>query len=106
MTIARRLLILLAVPLVGLLALGVLTRMQLENIEERTRFVAEKQVPSLAALGNISRSYAELRVDVRSFVLARNQVELAVARSGFDEREAELGRLLRQYADSLISDEI
>jgi signal transduction histidine kinase/DNA-binding response OmpR family regulator/CHASE3 domain sensor protein len=105
MTIAKRLTILLAVPLVALVGLGAFTRLELSKIEARSRFVAEKQVPCLAALGNISRSYAELRVDVRSFVLATNQVELASARSAFDESEAELSRLLHLYADSMISDE-
>src|SRR5512140_1161760 len=105
MTIAKRLIILLAVPLVALLGLGVFTRLQLSKVETRSRFVAETQIGSLAALGNISRSFSELRVNVRSYLLATNQSEQAKARSAFDAGEAEVQRLLRQYADSLISDE-
>jgi signal transduction histidine kinase/CheY-like chemotaxis protein/HPt (histidine-containing phosphotransfer) domain-containing protein/HAMP domain-containing protein len=105
MTIAKRLTFLLAVPLVALVGLGVFTRLELSTIEARSRFVVERQVAALAALGNISRSYAELRVDVRSFLLATNQVELASARSAFEGSETELNRLLRQYADSTIADE-
>ena len=66
MTIAKRLILLLAVPLLALLGLGIFSRLQLANIEERSRFVAESQVESLAMLGNVSRSFAELRVYVRS----------------------------------------
>src|SRR5215210_5331541 len=69
MTIAKRLTFLLAVPLMALVALGVFTRVELSKIEARSRFEAEKQVPGLAALGNTSRSYAELRVNLRSFLL-------------------------------------
>ena len=56
MTIARRLIILAAVPLVVLLGLGFFTWNQLARVETRTRYAAELQVQSLAALGNISRN--------------------------------------------------
>jgi EAL domain-containing protein (putative c-di-GMP-specific phosphodiesterase class I) len=52
---------LLAVPLLALIGLGVFSRLQLSTIEAQSRFVAELQIPSLAALGNISRTLAELR---------------------------------------------
>jgi hypothetical protein len=67
MTIARRLMILVALPLLILTGLGIFTKVQLAGIETRSRFVAETQVGSLAALGNISRSFAELRVSVRGW---------------------------------------
>ena len=105
MTIAKRLIILLAVPLVALLALGIFTRVELSRIEERARFVAVSQIGSLAVLGNVSRSFAELRVNVRSYVLATNAAQRASARALFDEDEQEVTRLIQQYGDSLISDE-
>jgi len=105
MTIAKRLIILLAVPLLALVGLGVFTRIQLSQVETRSLYVAETQIGSLAALGDISRSFTELRVNVRSYLLATNQVERAKARSLFDADEMELQRLLGQYADGLILDE-
>ena len=66
MTIAKRLIILLAVPLVALLGLGVFTRIQLARIEARSRFVAESRIVALATVGNLSRGFSELRVNVRS----------------------------------------
>jgi two-component system, sensor histidine kinase and response regulator len=105
MTIAKRLIILLALPLLALVGLGLFTRLQLSKVETRSRYVAETQIGSLAALGNISRTFPELRVQVRSYLLATNPVEQAKARSAFDVGEADLQRLLGQYADSLISDE-
>jgi two-component system, sensor histidine kinase and response regulator len=102
MTIAKRLIILLAVPLVALLGLGVFTRLQLSKVEERSRFVAESRTPALATLGNLSRSFSELRVNVRSHLLATNPVQRTAARALFDEDEREVTRLLRQYEDNLV----
>src|SRR5215469_3680340 len=105
MTIAKRLILLLAVPIVALLSLGLLTRLELSRVEESSRFVADTQVPSLATLGELSRTFVELRVSVRNFILATNQAQQAEARSVFDSGEAKVNLLLQQYADHLISDE-
>jgi signal transduction histidine kinase/CheY-like chemotaxis protein/HPt (histidine-containing phosphotransfer) domain-containing protein/HAMP domain-containing protein len=105
MTIAKRLILLLAVPILALLALGVFTRLQLTTIETRSRFVADLQIPSLATLGNISRAFAELRVHVRNHVLATSDAERAKIRSAFDRDEAVFVRLLDDYERRLISDD-
>jgi signal transduction histidine kinase/CheY-like chemotaxis protein len=67
--------------------------------------VADLQIPSLATLGNISRTFAELRVQARNHVLATSEAERVNVRSTFERDEAELGRLLDQYERSLISDD-
>src|SRR5512137_309663 len=103
MTIAKRLVILLAVPLVALLGLGVFTRLQLSKVEARSRFVAESRIGALATLGNLSRSTAELRVDLRSHLLATNQTQRAATRAAFDEDERDVTRLLQRYADNLVA---
>lgn len=102
MTIARRLMILLAVPLVALLGLGVFTRLQLSKIEARSRFVAESRIEALATLGNLTRSFSELRVNVRSYLLATNETQRRDARKAFDDDEREVVRLIRHYADNLV----
>src|SRR5262249_10779016 len=103
MTIAKRLILLLAVPLAALLFVGVFSRFQLSQIETKSRFMAEKQVPSLAALGSLSRNFAEVRVNVRSYLLAASPTERAAAKSAFDASAAEVERLLQQYGDHLVS---
>ena len=105
MTIGKRLIVLVAVPLVALLVLGIFARIRLSEIEDRSRFVAETQLGSVAALGSISASFAELRVSVRNILLAADQSERAAARAAFDENERILTTLLQQYGDSFISDE-
>src|SRR6185503_2145270 len=104
MTIAKRLVLLLAVPLLALVGFGVFTRLQLATIETRSRFVADVQIPSLATLGNISRTLAELRVLLRNHVLATSEAERVSVRSAFERDEAELSRLLDRYERDLISD--
>jgi two-component system, sensor histidine kinase and response regulator len=102
MTIARRLLILLAVPLAALVALGVFTALAVGEIETRSRFVAESRIVALATLGNLSRAFAELRVNVRSHMLATTDAGRAAARAAFDEDAQEVNRLLTEYADDLV----
>jgi two-component system sensor histidine kinase/response regulator len=103
MTIAKRLILLLAVPLLALVGLGVLTRLQLTTIETRSGFLAQVQVPSLATLGNISRTFAELRVQLRNQVIGTSEAERERVRSTFERDEVELRRLLDQYERRQVS---
>ena len=70
MTIASRLFVLVTVPLAALVGLGVFTGLQLTKIEQRSRFVSESRIAALATLGNLSRAFAEVRVNLRSHMLA------------------------------------
>jgi two-component system, sensor histidine kinase and response regulator len=105
MTIAKRLIILLTVPLVALAGLGLFTRLQLGQVEESSRFLSGSRMVALAAVGNLSRSFSELRVNVRSLVLATTDAQRDAARAAFDEDERDVNRLLREYADQLILDD-
>ncbi|MGV3531543.1 MAG: response regulator [Chthoniobacteraceae bacterium] len=102
MTIARRLAFLIALPLIALLGLGLFTRLELGAIEERSRFVAESRIGAMATIGNLSRSFQEMRLDVRSYVLATDGVQRAAARGSFDRHETEVGELLKAYADRFV----
>jgi signal transduction histidine kinase/CheY-like chemotaxis protein/CHASE3 domain sensor protein len=101
MTIAKRLIFLLAVPLVAMLGLGVFTRLHLARIEAQSRFVAESRIVALATLGNLSRGFAEMRVNVRGYLLATTPEGRTRARAAFDEDAADVTRLLQEYADHL-----
>jgi two-component system, sensor histidine kinase and response regulator len=105
MTIAKRLIILLAVPLLILVALGVFVPTQLAKIETHILFMAEDQTTSVAVLGNISRGFTEMRVNVRSVLLSTNQAEQARAQALFAEDKADVTRLLRQFGETLITGE-
>ena len=105
MSIAQRLIALLTVPLLALAALGIFTRQQLNEIEASSRFVTESRIVALASVGNLSRSFSELRVNVRSYVLATTDAQRQAALTAFDEDEQEVLRLLREYADRLVLDD-
>src|SRR6516164_1018125 len=105
MNLAKRLVLLLAVPLVALLVVGGILDLQLRAIERRGAYVAELQLPSVAVIGNITRKHAELRIVMRDYLLARGDQERARALAAFRTTEKELGQLLDEYADTLISDE-
>jgi signal transduction histidine kinase/CheY-like chemotaxis protein/CHASE3 domain sensor protein len=102
MTIAKRLIILLAVPLVAMLGLGVFTRLRLARIEAQSRFVAESRIVALATVGNLSRGSSEMRVNVRSYLLATDETGRRNARAAFAQDEDDVTRLLREYADTLV----
>jgi PAS domain S-box-containing protein len=105
MTISKRLIILLGVPLLAIAGLGVLSALQLSELATRSRYVAEKQIPSLAMLGNITRTFVDIRVNVRDHLLTTNPSGRADARSKFTQNEQQLTQLLNQYADTMLSDE-
>ena len=105
MTIAKRLIILLAVPLLVLVGLGIFVSVQLTSIESRSRFISQEQIPSLAVMGNISRSFTEMRVNIRRFLMTQDPTEQARARKAIGVDRTEVNRLLEKYADSLVSDD-
>ena len=102
MTIGKRLIILVAVPLLALVAVGAVARFRLSEVEERSRSVAEEQLGSLAALAGISSGFEEIRVSVRNLLLAFDQSERTAAHTAFDSNDRHLTQLLRQYAGSFV----
>jgi len=105
MTIARRILLLAAATPLVLVALGVFNQIELASIESRSRFVAQMQIPSLSAVGYISITFEQMRVALRDHLLATDAAARAKARETFAARQVELLRLLRQYGDTLVSDD-
>lgn len=105
MTIAKRLVVLVLIPLVIVTGLAVYISLEMSKIERLSRFVAVNQIQGLGTLGNISRSLTEMRVNVRSYLLARNDEERAAARTHFNEDKTDFGHLMGKYEKNLISDE-
>jgi signal transduction histidine kinase/CheY-like chemotaxis protein/CHASE3 domain sensor protein len=105
MTLAKRLLVLLSIPLVALVGLGVFTMMRLQEIEKSSRFVADTQIRSLGTAALILQNFEEMRSDVRSYLLADDPKSRAEILRAFEQNKAELVALLRRYEDTLISDD-
>jgi signal transduction histidine kinase/CheY-like chemotaxis protein/HPt (histidine-containing phosphotransfer) domain-containing protein/CHASE3 domain sensor protein len=105
MTMARRLTLLLAIPLLALFGLALFVTNQFARIETQSRFVTGLQTESLAALGNIARTFEEARVSIRNYLLTTDKVKQAAAETLLRQRQGDLARLLARYNDELISDE-
>jgi CHASE3 domain sensor protein len=105
MTIAKSLALLLALPIVVLVALGGYLFTQMNGIEKKSGFVSDLQIESLAALANIARQNADMRVNVRNYLLADDAVEVAEAAADLAQHREEMTSVLDHYGDSLISDD-
>ena len=88
MTIARRLLILLSIPLLTLVGLGIFMKMRLDQIEESGRFVAEKQISSLKVAATILHTFEDLRADARGYLLADDAEVRSARLKGFQSNRA------------------
>ncbi|HEY4299390.1 MAG TPA: response regulator [Candidatus Didemnitutus sp.] len=102
MNIAKRLALLLAVPLVVLTGLAVFVRLQLLAIEDRGQDMADIQVPTLAIIGKVTRAYGELRIDARDYIVATVPGQREALAAHFQNTEAEMDRLFDQYARDLV----
>ena len=102
MSISRRLTLLLAIPLSAICGLYFLGTTRFSRIETQSRIMG-LQVGSITALGSVLRCFAEMRLSVRSYLMAGEPAEQARAEAAFRQNQAELNRLLARYGDKLIS---
>ncbi len=102
MTIARRLLVLLATPLLILIGIGVITRYQMAEVETQTKFVSESRVMALARLGDIAQVSSDMRVSVRDFLLAGDDTHRATVQARYEAEKLKLKELLTDYSDEWI----
>src|SRR4051794_9640551 len=98
MTIPRPLTLLLAPPLVTLIALVFFGTSQFARIESQSRIV-NLQVESLSALGSILRCFSDSRVGIRTYLLAGTKADQARAEADLRESQTELNRNLTRYGD-------
>lgn len=97
MTIAKRLILLLAVPLLIILCVGFATRQELSRIETSTRYVAESRVVALARIGDITRKFAEMAVATRNSILETDPSLRAAMQAKADAARIEVRLLLDDY---------
>src|SRR4051812_34938972 len=99
MTISRRLTILLAIPLLALVAFGVFVEVQIGRVEALSRFVVDMQIQSVTSLEKILRLFGEGRTEVREYLLAPNADERDRASKAIRTSEQDLNVLLTQYGE-------
>jgi signal transduction histidine kinase/CheY-like chemotaxis protein/HAMP domain-containing protein len=102
MTIAKRLTLLLAVPLLIILGIGLATRQELSRIETSTRYVAESRVVALARIGDITRKFAEMAVSTRNSILETDPSLRAAMQAKADAARIEIRLLLDDYGKNWV----
>ena len=105
MTISRRLTVLLAVPLLALVAFGVFVELQIGRVEGLSRFVIDIQVESVATLGKMLRHLDDARVIVRNCLMATDPADRVRSEEAFHDSQTRLGQLLTLYEQKFVSDE-
>jgi len=105
MTISRRLTILVAVPVLALVAFGAFVEIQIGRVERMSRFVIDMQMESVAVLGKALRQLADARASVRDCLMATDPASRARSEQAFHDRESRLSQLLSQYGHRLVSDQ-
>lgn len=86
MTISRRLLIVVAVPLLALVVLSAVGYREFSNVAPRTRKIARVDIPSLVVIGRITRNLGDARVLVREALLSPVQGNQALIAKLSDKR--------------------
>jgi PAS domain S-box-containing protein len=102
MTVARRLLILMLVPVLVLLGLGLLHWHQLAKIEDHTEFLAENVTPSLAIIAHIGHDMVLQRESIGSHLLTENPTDQSEDHAGFERATQALARHLDSYEAHLL----
>ncbi|HTS65851.1 MAG TPA: ATP-binding protein, partial [Candidatus Acidoferrales bacterium] len=102
MTIKRRLILLLAVPLLALVGVGILGVQQFGRIQALSQLI-DLQVQSLTTLGNVQRTFTDWRVNIRDYVFAPDGDLRVEAQAKFRASQVEMVGLLSRYGQTLVS---
>ncbi|MBX3359498.1 MAG: response regulator [Phycisphaeraceae bacterium] len=105
MSISRRLVILVVVPLLATLALAVLAFRKTEALELRTRELAQTQIESLATIERFSSIFSVHRLQLRRCVTSNDSAACAECRADLSANASDLESLFTRYAQDLVSNE-
>lgn len=103
--IASKLYLLIAIAMIGMLAVAALSQYQLLRVFELANYATVNTVPSFNTLNDAQVAFLQVRVRTRNHILARDEGKKAVADRYIDEHRNTAEKLLAGYKDKLISDE-
>jgi signal transduction histidine kinase/DNA-binding response OmpR family regulator/HAMP domain-containing protein len=104
MTIARRLTILLALPLLALLFYSVAGYGQLSLARSRIGVVIHREVPSVVTIGRIARSLAGAQADVQDLIQEPDKNRRMRAAQNYFDNKQEMTREFDRYLAEYVSD--
>lgn len=103
MTIAKRLVLLISISLIGLIVVGFVGMHQMSSINGNLMYAHENSIPSIQKIADIEASFLRLRIHILSFILSTEE-QRAAQEKMIATRKSELTQHLRDY-EKLVSDE-
>ena len=104
MTIARRLLLLISLPVALLLVLGAVSWHQLASIERNTRLLAENVTPSLAILAHVGHDFTLIQTQVGNDARSDDAATLDKNSRTYLQARGELNAQIARYDSLLVAD--
>ena len=98
MTIAKRLYVLISVPVLIVVLLGLLIRNEVRQIDERSRFLAENVGPSLVLLAHLGHDVTKLAAGVNNHAQAEDPATEAESLAQADAAKHAIISAVRSYA--------
>ncbi len=103
MTIAKRLALLIAVAVIGLILVGIVGLRQMSAINGNLQYAHENSIPSIKKVDAMEASFLRIRINANAFMVA-NEEQRPNLEARMNKRRAELEQHLKDY-EPLISDD-
>ena len=103
MTIAKRLAMLIAVAVIGLIVVGIVGLRQMGTINDNLHYANENSIPSIKKVAAMETSYLRIRINANAFMVAAED-QRANFEARMNKRRGELEQHIKDY-ESLISDD-
>ncbi|MDR2000751.1 MAG: methyl-accepting chemotaxis protein, partial [Zoogloeaceae bacterium] len=105
MTIAKRLVILIFMAILGLLAIGTIGLREMSVIEQNEELANRDTIPSISKVSQVEARYLRMRTQLLYHLLMPTQTAKAEAERNMEEHRAAAMKLLDEYLANLVSDD-
>ncbi len=97
MTIAKRLVILIAAAVLGLMAVAAIGLNEMTTIDKGVKFANDEAIPSINKVSQVERSFLRLRAQLLYHIIAPTEATKAEAEKGLDEHRLNARKLLDEF---------
>lgn len=104
MTIAKRLLVLILLSVLGLVAVGAIGLLQMGKINDELTLVNENSIPSILKVGEVETAFLHYRTQVMYHLLATEASAMMAQEKKLDEDKAAMHQHIKAY-EALLSDD-
>ncbi len=103
MTVAKKMLLLTLIGMVGLIGLMLLNHQQMGSIYNQTNYANTNIVPSMVALDKIRYKFNTLRIRLANHTLVKDADKMADVENAIKQLQIELADLFKNY-ETLVTD--